>query len=127
MKKNRHTVEQIIKILRQLDEGCEIEAVCREHNIGKATFHRWRRKYGKMEMKDAKRLKELEKENTELTEEDRGRSNAQHPGAGGGKRKKVVSPEEKAAKAGPVHRQDPNHRKASQPCLELGFCSGPNR
>ena len=66
MKKKRHTVEQIIKILRQLDEGWEIEAVCREHNIGKATFHRWRRKYGKMEMKDTKRLKELEKRNTEL-------------------------------------------------------------
>ena len=65
MKKKRHTVEQIIKILRQLDEGCEIEAVCREHNIGKATFHGRRRKYGKMEMKAAKRLKELEKENTE--------------------------------------------------------------
>ena len=42
-------------------------------------------------------------------EEDRGRSNAQHPDARGGKRKKVVSPEEKAAKAGPVHRQDPTH------------------
>ena len=65
MKKKRHTVEQVIKILRQLDEGCEIEAVCREHNLGKATFYRWRRKYGKMEMKAAKRLKELEKENTE--------------------------------------------------------------
>jgi|TARA_B100000749_G_scaffold253938_1_gene221113 putative transposase len=66
MKKKRHTVDQIIKILRQVDEGFEIEAACREHNIGNATFHRWRRKYGKMEMKDAKRLKELEKENTEL-------------------------------------------------------------
>ena len=66
MKKKRHTVDQIIKILRQVDEGFEIEAACREHNIGNATFHRWRRKYGKTEMKDAKRLKELEKENTEL-------------------------------------------------------------
>lgn len=66
MKKKRHTVEQIIKILRQVDEGTEIEEVCRQHNIAKATYHRWRRKYGKMEMKDAKRLKELEKENTEL-------------------------------------------------------------
>jgi len=66
MKKKRHTVDQIIKILRQVDEGFEIEAACHEHNIGNATFHRWRRKYGKMEMKDAKRLKELEKENTEL-------------------------------------------------------------
>ena len=66
MKKKRHTVDEIIKILRQVDEGCDIEIACREHNIAKATFHRWRRKYGKMEMKDAKRLKELEKENTEL-------------------------------------------------------------
>lgn len=61
MKKKRNTVEQIIKILRQVDEGADIEEVCRPHNIGKATYHRWRRKYGKMEMKDAKRLKELEK------------------------------------------------------------------
>ena len=36
------------------------------NNISQATFHRWRRKYGRMQMKDAKRLKELEKENTEL-------------------------------------------------------------
>jgi putative transposase len=49
-----------------VDEGTQIEEVCRQHNIAKATYHRWRRKYGKMEMKDAKRLKELEKENTEL-------------------------------------------------------------
>ena len=66
MKKKRNTVEQIIKILRQVDEGADIEEVCRQHNIGKATYHRWRRKYGKMEMKDAKRLKELEKENERL-------------------------------------------------------------
>ena len=64
--RKRHTVEQIIKILRQVDEGCAIESACREHNISQATFHRWRRKYGRMEMKDAKRLKELEEENTEL-------------------------------------------------------------
>ena len=66
MKRKRHTVEQIIKILRQVDEGCAIESACHEHNISQATFHRWRRKYGRMQMKDAKRLKELEKENTEL-------------------------------------------------------------
>ena len=66
MKKKRHTVDQIIKLLGQVDEGCDIEIACREHNIAKATFHRRRRKYGKMEMKDAKRLKELEKGNTEL-------------------------------------------------------------
>ena len=66
MKKKRQSIEQIIKILRQVDEGVGIEQICRDHNIGKATYHRWSRKYGKMEMKDAKRLKELEKENIEL-------------------------------------------------------------
>ncbi len=45
MKKKGHTVDQIIKILRQVDEGCDIEIACREHNIAKATFHRWRRSY----------------------------------------------------------------------------------
>ena len=35
MKKKRHTVEQIIRILRQVDEGCEVEVACREHNIAK--------------------------------------------------------------------------------------------
>ena len=39
---------------------------CREHNISNATFHRWRRKYGDMDLADAKRLKELERENAEL-------------------------------------------------------------
>ena len=38
----------------------------REHNISNATFHRWRRKYGDMDLADAKRLKELERENAEL-------------------------------------------------------------
>ena len=66
MKRKRHTVEQIIKVLRQVDEGYAKDSACREHNISKTTFHRWRRKYGRMQMKDAKRPKELEKENTEL-------------------------------------------------------------
>ena len=43
-----------------------MEAVCREANISEQTFYRWRRKYGRMEMADAKRFKELESENAEL-------------------------------------------------------------
>ncbi|MCS5604277.1 MAG: transposase [Alphaproteobacteria bacterium] len=46
--------------------GRTFEDLCRDHNISKATFHRWRKKYGDMDLADAKRLKELEKENTEL-------------------------------------------------------------
>lgn len=43
-----------------------MEGICREVNISEQTFCRWRRKYGRMEMADAKRFKELENENSEL-------------------------------------------------------------
>ena len=61
MKQKQHSTEEIIRILRQADGDDTIESICREHNISKATFHRWRRKYGDMDLADAKRLKELEK------------------------------------------------------------------
>ena len=66
MKQKKHSTEEIIRILRQADGDGTIESICREHNISKATFHRWRRKYGDMDLADAKRLKELERENAEL-------------------------------------------------------------
>ena len=66
MKRKRHTTEEIIKILRKADGEQTVEEVCREANISEQTFYRWRRKYGRMEMADAKRFKELEKENAEL-------------------------------------------------------------
>ena len=66
MKKKRHTTEEIIKILRKADGEQTVEEVCRAANISEQTFYRWRRKYGRMEMADAKRFKELENENSEL-------------------------------------------------------------
>ena len=66
MKQKQHSTEEIIGILRQAEEDQTVEDVCREHNISKATFHRWKRKYGDMDLADAKRRKELEKENGEL-------------------------------------------------------------
>ena len=66
MKKKRHTTEEIIRVLRKADEGQTVEEVCREVNISEQSFYRWRRKYGRMEMADAKRFKELENENSEL-------------------------------------------------------------
>ena len=65
MKKKLHSTEAIIRILRQAETGETVESICREHNIGKATFHRWKRKYGDMDLAAAKRPKELEKENAE--------------------------------------------------------------
>ncbi len=66
MKQKRYTPEQIITILREVDAGNGIQDVCRSHNISLQRYHRWRKKYGRMELRDAKRLKELELENTQL-------------------------------------------------------------
>ena len=66
MKQKQHSTEEIILILRPSDTDKTVESICRESNISTATFHRWKRKYGDMDIADAKRLKELEKENAEL-------------------------------------------------------------
>lgn len=66
MKKTRRTVEQIIRILRESDSGQTVEQVCRTHNISRQSFHRWKQKYGGMDLSEAQRLHDLEKENTEL-------------------------------------------------------------
>jgi putative transposase len=66
MKGKRYSSEDKIRILREADTGRAIADLCREKNIAEATFHRWKREFGMMEVNEAKRLKELEKENTEL-------------------------------------------------------------
>jgi putative transposase len=52
--------------LRDADGGKNVVELCREKNISEQTFHRWKRKFGMMEIPEARRLKELEKENSEL-------------------------------------------------------------
>ena len=59
MKGKTHSTEEIIRILRQADGGETAQSVCREHNISEQTFYRWKKKYGDMELADAKRLKAL--------------------------------------------------------------------
>ena len=59
MKQKRHSTEEIIRILRQVDGDDTIDSICREHNISKATFHRWRRKYGDMDLAENGELKEM--------------------------------------------------------------------
>ena len=66
MKGIRHTTEDKIRILRTADGGRSIVDICKEKNISEQTFHRWKRQFGMMEIPEARRLKELEKENTEL-------------------------------------------------------------
>ena len=67
----RHSPEQIVRKLRQAEArlvaGASIPEAARELGISEATlFHRWRNQYGAMSTSEAKRLKELEKENARL-------------------------------------------------------------
>ena len=67
MKSKRYTTEQKIRILRDAERAdISIVDVCRQKGISEQTFHRWKRQFGMMPLDQAKRLKELEKENTEL-------------------------------------------------------------
>jgi transposase-like protein len=70
MKKKSHTPEQIVRILRdaeaKLATGQTVEQVSREMGIGEGTYYKWRKQYGRMQLDQVKRLKELEKENTRL-------------------------------------------------------------
>jgi putative transposase len=70
MKRRHHTPEQIIRKLREaerlLGEGKTIPQAAKELGISEQTYHRWRNQYGGMKADDAKRLKELERENARL-------------------------------------------------------------
>lgn len=66
MKKSKFTESQIIKAIKQNEEGRKVEDVCRELGITSATFYVWRKKYSGMEVSHLKKLKELEEENRKL-------------------------------------------------------------
>ena len=66
MKKIRYSESQIIKVLKAVEGGRTVKAVCREYGIAEATYYTWESKYGGMEASDIKRLKELEEENRRL-------------------------------------------------------------
>jgi transposase-like protein len=70
MGRKRHTAEQIIRKLREaeveLAKGQTTAEVVRKLGITEQTYYRWRKEYGGLRLDQAKRLKELEKENTRL-------------------------------------------------------------
>ena len=70
MTRRRHTPEQIIRKLREgdrlLNEGADVAAVARQLGISEQTYYRWRNTYGGLKAEEAKRLKELERENQRL-------------------------------------------------------------
>jgi len=70
MPSKRHTPEQIINKLRQAEveiaNGATISQACKKIGVTEQTYYRWRSEYGGMRVDQAKRFKELEKENAQL-------------------------------------------------------------
>jgi transposase-like protein len=70
MRKKRHSPEQIVKKLRQaeieLARGATVAGVCKKLGITDQTYYRWRKEYGGLQVDQARRLKELERENARL-------------------------------------------------------------
>lgn len=70
MKGKRHSAEQIVKVLRTVeidsDKGTSVEEAVRKHGINIQTYYRWKREFGGLRVDQAKRLKELENENSKL-------------------------------------------------------------
>ncbi|MDX2154132.1 MAG: transposase [Bryobacteraceae bacterium] len=65
-KGKKHTPEQIVTILRRIDQGETAATVCRDANISEATLYRWKQQYGAMQLDELKELKALREENARL-------------------------------------------------------------
>ena len=66
MKGKRFTEEQIIAVLKESEAGGKTRDVCRRHGISEATLYNWKTKYAGMTVSEARRLRELEAENSKL-------------------------------------------------------------
>ena len=65
MKKSRFSEEKVIEILREGQAGA-VKTVCAKHNVSEATYYAWKKKYGGMDVSEARRLRALEDENARL-------------------------------------------------------------
>ena len=66
MKKSRFTEEQIVKALHEWEAGAKPGELCRRLGVTETTLYRWKRKYGGLQVNEAKRLRALEDENRQL-------------------------------------------------------------
>jgi putative transposase len=66
MKRNRFTESQIVGMLKEYDSGKDVQLICREAGISRATFYKWKSKYSGLEVNELQRMRELELENARL-------------------------------------------------------------
>ena len=66
MKRSRFTEEQIIRVLQEAQTGEKAQEVCRRHGISPGTLYRWKARYGGMQVREVRRLRQLEEENRRL-------------------------------------------------------------
>ena len=66
MKRTRYSEERIISILKEHEAGATVRDLSRRHGVSENTIHRWKAKFGGMDVADAKRLRALEQENQKL-------------------------------------------------------------
>lgn len=66
MKKSRFSEEQIIGFIKEAEAGMPVAALCRKHGFSDASFYKWRAKYGGMDVSEARRLRDVEGENSKL-------------------------------------------------------------
>ena len=70
MPKKRFSAEQVVLVLRQIEvlmsQGKAAPVACREAGISQQSYYRWRKEYGGLELDQAKRMKDLERENVRL-------------------------------------------------------------
>jgi putative transposase len=66
MKSKRFSEEQIIAVLKESEAGAKTKELCRRHGVSEATLYNWKAKYAGMTVSEARRLRELEAENSKL-------------------------------------------------------------
>lgn len=66
MRRSRFTEAEIVGILKEAEAGAKVGELCRRIGIAETTFYRWRKRYGGLEVDQAKKLKAVEEENRRL-------------------------------------------------------------
>lgn len=66
MKRSKFTESQIVAILKEADAGMPVNEIWRKYGISSATYYKWKAKYGGLEASELKRVREMERELSQL-------------------------------------------------------------